>query len=82
MIREKDVRNHLSRTEGQIRGIIKMLDNGSECQDVLTQLKAVRSNIEKVISLVAVNNLVECMGASESNKELVDEAINMLIKSR
>lgn len=82
MIREKDVRNHLSRTEGQIRGIIKMLDNGSECQDVLTQLKAVRSNVEKVISLVAVNNLIDCMNTTESNEELVNEAINILVKSR
>ena len=82
MIREKDVRNHLSRTEGQIRGIIKMLDNDSECQDVLTQLKAVRSNVEKVISLVAVNNLVECMSTTDSNEELIDQAIKMLVKSR
>ena len=82
MIQEKNVRNHLSRTEGQIRGIIKMLDNDSECQDVLTQLKAVRSNVEKVISLVAVNNLLECMSTTESNEELINDAINILVKSR
>ena len=82
MIQEKNVRNHLSRTEGQILGIIKMLDNDSECQDVLTQLKAVRSNVEKVISLVAVNNLLECMSTTESNEELINDAINILVKSR
>mgnify|MGYP001160547644 CR=1 FL=1 len=82
MICEKDLRNQLSRTEGQIRGIIKMLDNDSECQNVLTQLMAVRSSVEKVISLVAVNNLIECMESPNTSDEAVEDAVNLLVKSR
>ena len=32
----------LKRIEGQIRGIIKMVDSGKYCVDVLTQIKAAK----------------------------------------
>lgn len=82
MNRQKDLINHLNRTEGQIRGVIKMINNDSACPDVLTQLKAVRSNVEKVISLVAVNNLIDCIDSDCSDEELVAEAVDLLVKSR
>ncbi|CAM3602004.1 metal-sensing transcriptional repressor [Erysipelothrix urinaevulpis] len=82
MICNKDLRNRLSRTEGQVRGIIKMLDNDAACQDVLTQLMAVRSSVEKVISLVAVNNLMETMESPETSDKLVEDAVNLLVRSR
>ncbi|MEE0124413.1 MAG: metal-sensitive transcriptional regulator, partial [Enterococcus faecalis] len=41
---KKKVLNRLRRTEGQIRGIQKMIDEEKECIDVITQLSAVRSS--------------------------------------
>jgi DNA-binding FrmR family transcriptional regulator len=36
-----DVLKRLRRAEGQIRGVIGMLENGRDCADVVTQLAAV-----------------------------------------
>jgi DNA-binding FrmR family transcriptional regulator len=38
----------LRRAEGQLRGVQRMLEEGSECQQVLTQLSAVKAAIDQV----------------------------------
>ena len=38
----------LKRIEGQIRGIINMIDNGKYCIDVLNQIKAAKSALVSV----------------------------------
>ncbi len=40
--------NRLSRVEGQVRGIARMVDEDRYCIDVLTQLQAVRSALARV----------------------------------
>lgn len=38
------ITNRLKRTEGQIRGILKMMDDDKSCQETMVQLMAVRSS--------------------------------------
>ena len=54
---KKKVLNRLRRTEGQIRGIQKMIDEEKECIDVITQLSAVRSSIDRVMGMIVAENL-------------------------
>ena len=61
---KKKVLNRLRRTEGQIRGIQKMIDEEKECIDVITQLSAVRSSIDRVMGMIVAENL----------KHLLDES--------
>ena len=44
----RDVIVRLRRVEGQIRGIQRLIDEGSECRDVVTQLSAVRGALDRV----------------------------------
>ena len=44
----EDIGTRLRRIEGQVRGIQKMLDEGRECEEMLTQTMAVRSAIDQV----------------------------------
>ncbi|HIW20577.1 MAG TPA: metal-sensitive transcriptional regulator [Candidatus Dorea intestinavium] len=76
--------NRLKRTEGQIRGVQKMIDEEQECMDIMTQLNAIRSGIDRVMGLVVVHNLQECFehpekDPKEQDKKL-EKAINMIIK--
>ena len=72
--------------EGQLRGIYRMMEEGQDCKDVITQLSAVRSGIERAIGLVVSQNLIECVRANEQDSEemneLIGEAVNLLVKSR
>jgi DNA-binding FrmR family transcriptional regulator len=51
----------LRRIEGQIRGIHRMLAEGRMCEDVLTQLMAVRSGIDQVGLHVMDHHIEQCL---------------------
>ncbi|WP_226038233.1 metal-sensitive transcriptional regulator [Aquibacillus saliphilus] len=80
------MKNRVKRIEGQLRGILKMMEEKSDCRDVITQMSAARTAIDRTMGLVVSSNLVECVQKSEENgedtEELVQEAVNLLVKSR
>jgi DNA-binding FrmR family transcriptional regulator len=43
-----DAHNRLRRIEGQVRGLQRLVDEGAECRDIVTQLSAVQAAIQKV----------------------------------
>ena len=51
----------LKRSEGQLRGIQKMIEEERDCIDIITQLSAVRSSVDRVIELLITENLMECI---------------------
>jgi DNA-binding FrmR family transcriptional regulator len=51
----------LRRIEGQVRGVQRMLEESRECEDVLTQLMAIRSGIEQVGLLMMDVHLERCL---------------------
>jgi DNA-binding FrmR family transcriptional regulator len=53
--------NRLSRIEGHIRSIKQMVEEGRDCADVLIQLSAVRSAIEKAGRVVLEDHLESCL---------------------
>lgn len=82
----QDVKNRLKRLEGQIRGIIRMMEEGDDCKDVVTQLSAVRSAVDRAIGLVVAKNLETCIRDAQekgaSSEEAIKEAVDMIVKSR
>ena len=82
------VANRLKRTEGQMRGVLKMVEEEKNCKDIVTQLSAIRSGIDRTIGVIVAENLVSCLSddagenADLTQDEAVQEAINLLIKSR
>ena len=60
----------LKRAEGQIRGIIKMIDDDKYCIDILNQIKAVKSAITSVEGKVLKTHMKECVkDALKSEKD-------------
>ena len=81
------MKNRLKRIEGQIRGILRMMEENKDCRDVVTQLSAARTAIDRTIGVVVSSNLVECVRIAEqegerSAEELIQDAVNLLVKSR
>ncbi len=57
-----DVIKRLRRLEGQIRGLQRMIDEGSECRDIVTQLAAAKGALDRVgfkLMTAALTNLDE-----------------------
>lgn len=55
----------LRRIEGQVRGITRMLEGGRACEDVVTQLMAVRASIDTVGAVVLDQHLSTCIEGKE-----------------
>ncbi|MGG3926461.1 metal-sensitive transcriptional regulator [Metabacillus fastidiosus] len=83
---DNQVKNRVKRIEGQLRGILRMMEENQNCKDVITQLSASRTAIDRTIGVIVSANLVECVQNAnengESAEELVREAVNLLVKSR
>lgn len=78
--------NRLKRIEGQVRAVIRMMEEGKDCKDVITQLSAVRSGVDRTIGVIVAANLVECVRNAENSDEemdgLIQEAMSLLVKTR
>ena len=52
MTYDEDVMRRLKRMEGQVRGVLRMMEEGKNCKDVITQLSAVRSAADKAMAYI------------------------------
>jgi DNA-binding FrmR family transcriptional regulator len=58
---EKDLQDRLSRIEGHVRGVKRMLAERGTCEDLLLQLAAVRSAVNQVQARLLENHLDTCV---------------------
>ncbi|MDG6105938.1 metal-sensitive transcriptional regulator [Dactylosporangium aurantiacum] len=64
-----DVIKRLRRAEGQIRGIIAMLEDGRDCADVVTQLAAVSKALDRAGFKIIATGLRQCVTAESDGKD-------------
>ncbi|QDX92293.1 metal-sensitive transcriptional regulator [Brevibacterium sp. JNUCC-42] len=80
------VKNRLKRVEGQVRGVLKMMEEDKDCRDVVTQLSAVRTAVDRVIGLVVASNLEHCireeLEKGNDPEQVIKQAVDILVKSR
>lgn len=80
----KDILNRLKRTEGQLRGIQKMIEDEKECVDVITQLSAVSSSVNRIMGIIVAENLKNCLENPDSDtktqKQKIDQAVQLIVK--
>lgn len=70
--------NRLRRIEGQVRGVERMIEEGRDCESIITQLGAVRSATESVGALLLKNYMKFCFDSETpqcSNIESLARAI-------
>jgi CsoR family transcriptional regulator, copper-sensing transcriptional repressor len=72
----------LSRIEGQVRGIARMVSEGRYCIDILTQLQAVRAALTKVETAILQEHLGKCIEGAITGGDAVDQRakVNELIQ--
>lgn len=80
------IKNRLRRIEGQVRGVLAMMEEKKDCRDVVTQLSAIRSAVDRAIGLIVAQNLEACIRAEIEKGNIPDhvikEAVDLLVKSR
>ncbi|MDX3192278.1 metal-sensitive transcriptional regulator [Streptomyces sp. MN03-5084-2B] len=56
-----DVRKRLRRAQGQVGGVIQMIDDGRDCRDVITQLAAVSRALDRAGFRLIASGLEQCV---------------------
>ncbi|BBX69450.1 metal-sensitive transcriptional regulator [Mycolicibacterium psychrotolerans] len=71
------VLNRLRRAQGQLAGVISMIEQGRHCKDVVTQLAAVSRALDRAGFKIVATGLRECIAegtAADGQREMsVDE---------
>ena len=79
--------NRLSRIEGQVRGIARMVEEERYCIDVLTQIQAVRAALGRVETEMLKDHLGHCIeaaitgGDEDEQRRKAGELIELLERS-
>jgi DNA-binding FrmR family transcriptional regulator len=70
---QRDVVNRLKRIEGQVRGLIDMVESGRPCEDVAQQMSAARKAMEKTFYRMMACTVMEAVTSSESDVDTFRE---------
>jgi DNA-binding FrmR family transcriptional regulator len=80
----KNARARLARIEGQVRGLVRMIDDDRYCIDVITQTQAVRAALARVERLVLQDHVEYCVadavasGDKKERERKIDELIGVI----
>lgn len=75
-----EVLSRLRKIEGQVRGIHRMVDEDSYCVDILTQISAVISGMEKVGVRLLRGHVAGCVKEALEKGKDGDEKLDELVK--
>lgn len=79
--------NRLSRIEGQVRGVARMVEEDRYCIDILTQVQAVRAALARVETELLKDHLDHCIegaivsGDAKEQRRKASELIDLLSRA-
>lgn len=66
---ERDLRQRLNHIEGYVRGIQRMLDEQAECEELLTQIAAVKAALNQVVIRLLDEHMSMCVATYVSTED-------------
>jgi CsoR family transcriptional regulator, copper-sensing transcriptional repressor len=76
---KKTLLNRVKRIEGQVKGIERMIEEEEFCGDILMQISAVRSALNKVGGIILENYAKKCIVQKQNLLDQSDDALDELI---
>ena len=73
--------NRLRRAQGQIGGVLRMIDEGRDCKDVVTQLAAVNRALDRAGFAIIATGLKQCLSEADGADSLDTAAMEKLFLS-
>lgn len=62
--RRQELQARLRSIEGHVRGLRRMLEQGSSCLDIVRQIQAVQGALDRVVALLLEHHLDTCLAAA------------------
>ena len=57
--------NRIKRAQGQLAGVLRLIEEGRECEDVVTQLAAVSKALDRAGFAIVASGLQQCLNAGD-----------------
>ncbi|MBU8908721.1 metal-sensitive transcriptional regulator [Desertibacillus haloalkaliphilus] len=80
------MKHRVKRVEGQVKAILRMMEEEKDCKDIVVQMSAARNALDRAIGVVVSTNLEQCVRdqivKGEDTEAFIQEAVNLLVKSR
>jgi CsoR family transcriptional regulator, copper-sensing transcriptional repressor len=79
---ERLIKDRLARIEGQVRGIQRMIDEGRPCDDILTQVLAARTALERAAGEIVGTYIDECIvdGSPDEARSRLRRTVKLLTR--
>ena len=81
---KSDRLKRLNRIEGQVRGLVRMVDEDRYCIDIVTQISAVRAALRRVEEQVLQEHIGHCVekaitsGRPHEQRKVIEELMELL----
>lgn len=78
----KDLIHRLSRIEGQVRGVKRMVESDGYCVDILMQVSAINAALNSFNKVLLANHIKECVAEDirNGNDDVIDELVETMKK--
>lgn len=73
-----EILNRLKRAQGQLGGVIAMVEQGRDCEDVVTQLAAVSKALDRAGFKLVACGLRECAAGTDRGEALTEAQLEKL----
>lgn len=72
------VLNRLRRAQGQLAGVIAMVESGRDCTEVVTQLAAVSRALDRAGFKIVASGMRQCLSAEDGEAPLTEEQMEKM----
>ncbi|PMD67933.1 metal-sensing transcriptional repressor [Companilactobacillus nuruki] len=82
-IASKKITSRLKRSRGQLEAVLRMMDENKSCDEVLMQLSAVKSSVDKAMKLVIAQNIRKNSNCTDEKQlEELQKSLDLMLKTK
>jgi DNA-binding FrmR family transcriptional regulator len=77
-----EIITRLRRVEGQVRGIQRMIEDGRDCEEIVTQLMAARAALDRASILIINSRIERCLldATGQGGRAQLERLVSFLLK--
>jgi DNA-binding FrmR family transcriptional regulator len=79
-LKHENTIGRLKKVQGQVSGVIRMVEEGAYCIDIVNQISAVRGALDKVALMILENHVKSCV-SDAIKKDNSDEILHELMST-
>lgn len=75
------IAKRVKRAQGQLGAVVRMIEDGRDCADIVTQMSAVTKAVNTAAFTLISSSLKECLAEGKSNSDAVTAQLQKLFLS-